>query len=658
MKITPALVKLAQTDILIRNQIIESYIPIIQRIVSKYDISIRKDLENESVFGIIDAINQYKEEFLAQFSTFAFSKIRDRIGRFIYKENKNYTVSGTIPHSFEDQTLHNIGIDLVLQHLTDLEKIVIQQSIIENNHLHEIQKLEEFQNKSIEYIRQLKIRGLKKLQQLILPQEAVIIQYNPVMCKILGDLPQNIINTLYENLSYEIENHQFSDKYITGKWDGKKYLFSKNTFKFRSGLLQRVVNILLVYGVTVKVESYPYANPLNNNIKKVEHLPNLRDYQIQATEAVLVYKRGGLNLPPRTGKTIIALNITHTIQQFPVIFTCFSLEIALQTKQKFEKWLNTEVGYIGDGIVNIKPITIVTVQSILSVYDQKYDFAVTVKDEKQIEQKQQVRNLVEQSKVVICDEYHHYSCKSADFILSKVKNANYIVGLSATPWRNYAPENILLERNIGPKIFKKTYTEMIQRGYLLPPHIYVYNIPKVDTTEKHYQTLYKLCIVENKLRNEIIQKSTKVLTRQGKSVAIIVSQIRHGEILKKMIPNSVLLTGKEKTEQRQNILERLLYKRQLVVISTLLDEGVDVPSLDAVIIAAAGKSSINTLQRMRCLTPYEGKTHGIVIDFNDKNKFLIRQSKIRIEQYKSEPEFKVKFRKVISKEGKLQSIKK
>jgi type I site-specific restriction endonuclease len=46
--------------------------------------------------------------------------------------------------------------------------------------------------------------------------------------------------------------------------------------------------------------------------------------------------------------------------------------------------------------------------------------------------------------------------------------------------------------------------------------------------------------------------------------------------------------------------------------------GVDVPALDALVLAGGGKSSTRHLQRIgRVCRPYKDKTHGVVVDFDD-----------------------------------------
>jgi hypothetical protein len=69
-------------------------------------------------------------------------------------------------------------------------------------------------------------------------------------------------------------------------------------------------------------------------------------------------------------------------------------------------------------------------------------------------------------------------------------------------------------------------------------------------------------------------------------------------------------------------------------------------SLDATIVAAGGESAIKVFQRLRCITPFENKSHAIIVDFLDPYKYLRRHSKKREKLYKSEPSFRITYKSV------------
>jgi len=647
----------ARKNIDIRNEIISQLWPLVVKASLPYDASLWDDLRQEGIFGIIDAIEQADQKKLqhTKFTTFAFWKLRDRMSRFLTKYSIQYRET-------PQQNLAPVQPSNVTEEMIDLKKWVdtlpreqaeILLARMQGETLREI--VETINHATTIGGSHLKSeKAIRKLRERLM--EKIVIQYTPTTSQIIGKLPKNVEAHLYGALSYYPQGYEFSNAYIEQRWDGIHRLFSLRTYKFGSGLIHRVANILREHQIDFEVNSYPFVNPLNYQISKIQ-LSGFRSYQIEAIQEILKMKRGGIAQPPRTGKTYTAAGAIMTINNYPTIFLCFSLEIALQTKEKFEQLLQVPIGFIGDGVCSIQNVTICTVQSALAAYNKKWDFAVVKKEEKAIREKHKIRTLVESAKVVIVDEYHHYACESASFIASRLRSANYIIGLSATPWRTYEDESILLEKNIGPVIFSQKYSYFIERGYLLPAHIYIYKLPATPKRTNYYPTIYKEFIIENSLRNEIIKRAANKLVKQGKSVVIIISKIKHGEILKSLLPHSELLTGKEPTEVRQRVLKKLNKKEVKIVISTLLDEGVDIPSLDAVIIAAGGKSSIKVFQRLRCITPYKDKKFGIVIDFEDRSKYLQKHSRERIKIYKEEEAFTLFFRKIeLDKNNKIKII--
>lgn len=464
---------------------------------------------------------------------------------------------------------------------------------------------------------------------------------------------QELWDYLYESLSYEVQNSFFikqsSQKtYIREYWDGHIRLFNVKSGKFLTGFLPYVKAALETYDI-------PYTEEDIRPIYERKPLPptklEIRDYQQEALDEILKNKRGILFARPRSGKTIIEIMLHQTLGLTPHLSICQSLDIAHQTKLKFEKFLpGVKVGIIGDGEIDVQEITIATIQSVTSAYDEQYDIKKNEKKERpvKVEEKQKVRDLVEHAKVVWVDECHHAAAGTYKYILEhKVFAAEYIIGSSGTPYRE-DNTNKLLEGLLGPIIYEIGYSTLINHGFLVPPTIHLIKLPKDPVVgEKFYATVYKEGIVENKLRNDIIRRIAEDLNKRGKSCMILVSKINHGNMLQDLIAGSIFLHGT--SNEREEIWEGLRNKEIMTLITTLGDEGVDIPNLDATIIAAGGESAIKVFQRLRCLTPYKQddyeKKHSIVVDFLDPYKYLKTHSNKRKKLYLSEPAFRVVIRK-------------
>ena len=104
------------------------------------------------------------------------------------------------------------------------------------------------------------------------------------------------------------------------------------------------------------------------------------------------------------------------------------------------------------------------------------------------------------------------------------------------------------------------------------------------------------------------------------------------------------LDGKKTTKQRLDAIDSIKSgELDVLVASKIFDQGIDIPQLDALILAGSGKSSGRALQRIgRVIRGNEGKDKAIVVDFFDNAKYLRDHSERRIEIYRSEPAFKIK----------------
>src|SRR5699024_9755787 len=86
--------------------------------------------------------------------------------------------------------------------------------------------------------------------------------------------------------------------------------------------------------------------------------------------------------------------------------------------------------------------------------------------------------------------------------------------------------------------------------------------------------------------------------------------------------DAAMLTGETPDAERDSILDDLERGEQKIVISTILKEGVDIPSLDAVILAHGQRSDIETIQTIgRVLRPSGGR-EARVVDVIDRGRFF------------------------------------
>lgn len=451
----------------------------------------------------------------------------------------------------------------------------------------------------------------------------------------LENVPVSVEEELYSTLSYQPEGYFYSPKFQSNIWDGFIRLYQPKNHRFRSGLLFRVLKFLEERSIEYSLFDFPESSCFSQ--KSDSYL--LRPYQLKVVNDILSTRFGIIQSPPRSGKTMMMIATVDSLREFPAIFFCRSLDLAYQTVDRVREFLpNVKVGLIGDGEVQIEPegLTVATIQSVYSTFSKKYDKSRGESLERPIEEKLQVRKLLKNAKMIFYDECHHSKGETSKFVLDKCVSASLKIGLSATPFSENDSE-LLVENVIGPVIHEVYYSDLIKEGFLVAPNIKLYRLPK-HHADGTYNSVYKSAVIENEFLEGLILKIVKFLNSKGKSVVIQTEFINHTERLGKVL-NCEILTGRDKTDRRLDILNRLKSKELLCLVSTLFEEGLDIPALDFTINAAGGLSNISTLQKMRSMTSYQGKTSCGVVDFYHQCKYLSNHSKIRKSLYEREPEF-------------------
>lgn len=147
-----------------------------------------------------------------------------------------------------------------------------------------------------------------------------------------------------------------------------------------------------------------------------------------------------------------------------------------------------------------------------------------------------------------------------------------------------------------------------------------------------WQLCRKFGIEENRARNQRIVE----LANQSSACLILVGSIAHGKLLSAQIPRSIVCFAAMGRKARSAAVEGFKDGTLNVLIATsLADEGLDVPRASTLILACAGRSAGKVEQRTgRVLRVFKDKTCGVIHDFTDsKHPLLHSQSKSRRRLY-------------------------
>ena len=531
-----------------------------------------------------------------------------------------------------------------------------------------------------------------------------------------GKLDFNYHEALRNELSYSVPAAEWSQKYKQGIWDGKISLYNKKEQSFPTGLCTRVKNLFEILNINFKFvdkrkkpeKNYPVLCDFGNK--------ELRDYQINSGLASSKFQRGMLALCTGAGKTMTSCYIFNQLSVCPVIFIVPAIELLKQTQKEFEKYLKingepVKVGIAGGGLndLNLSGINVVTYQTALKAFDKKYvengnkivddnnetinkslaqlqaeyeqskiifeTYESQVQDSKKIKsslayknykkselafktrekllfQKECVRELIKKCQAFIVDEAHVASVVIEE--LSKfAENAYYKLGLSGTPWRTDNQE-IRIEGALGRKIIEVSASDLIDRGFLVKPKIFMCKVNEVNQGHT-YAEIYNSNIVNNWERNYRIKSFAEEFKKQNRPTLILVERREHGAILESMIEDAVFVPGGDKgeedpTDEERNYRRRMLNSvenNEIILIATQwANVGVDAPKISCLILGGSNQSSVTTYQQvgrvLRCVgkdieeSIKNGKPDAIIVDFYSDQKNMKTQSNLRKKVYKNE----------------------
>jgi len=472
-------------------------------------------------------------------------------------------------------------------------------------------------------------------------------------CKIVEEDNLELFKALDKELSFSIQGAEFSAAYkgyindagefVT--WDGRRHLLASNG-KFPVGLLPRVQDFFARHGVDVPIidqRTPTLASPaidISGNLTALDKEP--RPYQILAANAATDTDRGIVRLATGGGKTLVAALMAAKLGK-PAIVYVIGKDLLYQLQHFFTKVFKQKIGIIGDGYCEIQDLNVATIWSVGQALGLKN--AASLDDTSEKEKKidpgkfRKIKEMLMNSSVHIFDECHLAACDTVQTISRHIK-AEYVYGMSASPWRDDGAD-LLIEAFLGRKVIDISARELISKGYLVEPNIRFLAPKPYPFKSGAYPKVYSKYIVENEQRNGMIVKGATRLVEQGFVPLVLFHSIKHGDILfdelKKTVPTA-LLSGKDNSKIREKIKEELESgKIKCIVASKIFDIGVDLPILSGLVIAGAGKSSVRALQRIgRVIRPYKGKKVSAVLDFADQAPHLINHAETRRKIYEWE----------------------
>ena len=352
----------------------------------------------------------------------------------------------------------------------------------------------------------------------------------------------------------------------------------------------------------------------------------LYKFQAQALNAWLdAGCRGVIVVPTGGGKTYIGL-VALAYLSVPTLICVTTIELARQWIQKIKEHLGIEdVGLLGGGKHDIKDITVAIYNSAVKHIDK----------------------LKDRFDLFIADESHHIPAKVFKEIAFRLK-ARKRLALSATPYRLDRNEALLFF-TMGGIVYKAKYEEMVRLNLASPLkyyRVYVRLSPEEsmlysqanglpNSNPAKVQKLMKIAFnakEKYEVLKKIIQKLSedKILVfcqyvEQAKKAYKVIRDVARGQV--------VLLTGSTKSGLRKRYFEQFKEgKKRIIVTTTVLDEGIDVPDAETAIIMSGSGTERQMIQRIGRVIRYRPNKVAKVIEIITKNtieeKIAERRAKV------------------------------
>lgn len=461
--------------------------------------------------------------------------------------------------------------------------------------------------------------------------DIVQIAYNATVAK-LKTTNRDAKNFVSELLSYTVEGAEFAMSFQSGTWNGRSTFFSHLNGTFPAGFVHLVNAELNKRGYRVQLARRPNPEPLGPADPKVDEFGNddpRYDYQMRALRLIERHGRGILQVATGGGKSKICKLIVARFRRKTLFLTTRGV-LMYQMRDGFRQ-AGVKVGVIGDGAFNpIDGVNVGMVQTFVARVKKpvlkEEELAIigectrkgvetsraeikALADERYREKlklHQRTIAFLNEVEVVIGEEAHEAGGNSYFEILNHCRNAQIRVALTATPFmRPDAEDNMRLMGAFGPILIRVSEKTLIERGILARPIFRFVNAmahPKLRRTSP-WQRAVTLGYIENTaMHGQLLREALKA-KRHGLPVLTLVQRKQHGVNLERAYRRAglraIFIQGENDMVRRRKALVALGKGLLDVVIgTTIVDVGVDVPAIGLVQLAGGGKAEIALRQRI------------------------------------------------------------
>ncbi|NCC90835.1 MAG: DUF3427 domain-containing protein [Spirochaetia bacterium] len=344
------------------------------------------------------------------------------------------------------------------------------------------------------------------------------------------------------------------------------------------------------------------------NSMQREALQALADLRMQGKRKALLISATG------TGKTYLCAFDVQAVRPKRFLFIVHREQVARRSMESFQKILGTdiEMGMLGSGNKTPAPYVFAMIQTlskseVLSQYpSDHFDY-------------------------IVVDEVHHSGANSYRKVLDHFSSA-FLLGMTATPERSDGFDIYdLFDHTVAYEIRLK---QALEADLLSPFHYFGVKDLSIDGKMVEDATAFSTLVAQERVLRigEVLERYS--LKKENRRGLIFCSRVDEAHELSDKLNvlgyRTRALSGQDDDETRTKVLDALASDRsdhlQYVLAVDILNEGIDIPILNQIVMLRPTQSAIVFVQQLgRGLRKFAGKKFVTVIDFigNYKNSFLI-----------------------------------
>lgn len=481
------------------------------------------------------------------------------------------------------------------------------------------------------------------------------------------DCAMNEIEQLEYSMTKKVDNFYIMKKKIPS-WDGEiKYIDTYNRIPI--GLWQEVCDMAVKFNISLHIDGLEriydklhdftsFSTWAIDYFSESDKTP--RDYQIEAANRVLKFKKCTEEISTSGGKTLIAFLLFKYLLDIkkngPMLYVVPSVSLVTQSEEKFYEY---------EDECNKRPNW--KSQCAFGGARHKEEGKVDIIFGTYQTLAKKPPEYFEQFGSICIDETHHARNISIKNILVRCINANYKFGLTGTLPQKGSNDSFTIQAYIGPKVYTISSADLIASGKATPINVIGIELNYLDDNIK--KKLYDLRNVksEDKDGAKLLNLEKDVARESRKRFKYIVEKVASSK------KNSLVLFSDIKNNYGRKIYDwikmnteksvyyidggsdnsnRDYYKKQMelnddtIIVASVgtFSEGIDILNLYNIFVVESYKSEFIVRQVLgRGMRLMEGKDKVMVIDFIDnfefgsgfqKKNYLMRHGEDREKIYK------------------------